>query len=219
MPYVKSISVKSTPSRNLAYIVNKNKTDDLLYVTGLNCSTIPTIAYQEMKIVFEEYSKHKFNEPICNNKKTPVKVIHYVQSFRPTEKITPDQAHAIAKEWAESAFGTDRQILISTHLDKGHIHSDVTINTYGFNGVKFNSNKTTLSAVRNLSDTLCMNYGIKPIKSSKKSPSMKYNEWDNKRKGTSWKHKIKLAFDKLIMNVSSLDEFISELEQSGFTIK
>lgn len=219
MPYIKSIPIRSTPNRSLAYIVNKNKTDDLLYVTGLNCSTVPAIAYQEMKLVFEEYSKHKFNEAICKNEKTPVKAIHYVQSFRPTDNITPDQAHSIAKEWAEVSFGSDRQILISTHLDKGHIHSHIIINSYDFNGVKFNDNQTTLAAVRSLSDTLCLNYGIQLIKSNKKSHSMKCNEWYNKRKGTSWKQQIRLAIDKLIMNVNSIDELISGLEKSGFTVK
>lgn len=219
MPYIKSIPIRSTPNRSLAYIVNKDKTDDLLYVTGLNCSTVPAIAYQEMKLVFEEYSKHKFNEVICRNEKTPVKAIHYVQSFRPTDNITPDQAHTIAKEWAEAAFGSDRQILISTHLDKGHLHSHIIINSYDFNGVKFNDNQTTLAAVRSLSDALCLNYGIQPIKSNKKSHSMKYNEWNNKRKGTSWKQQIRLAIDKLIMKVNSIDELISELERSDFTVK
>lgn len=219
MPYIKSICIKSTPNRSLAYIVNKDKTDDLLYVTGLNCSTVPTVAYQEMKMVFEEYSNHKFNEAICKNEKTPVKAIHYVQSFKPTDNISPEQAHAIAKEWAESAFGSDRQILVSTHLDKGHIHSHIIINTYDFNGVKFNDNQTTLSAVRSLSDTLCMNYGIQPIKANKKSRSLKYNEWDNRRKGTSWKQQIKLAIDKLVMNANSLDELLDELEKLGYKIK
>ena len=62
MPYIKSIPIRSTVNRSIAYIANKDKTDDLLYVSGLNCSAVPTIAYSEMKLVFEEYSKYKFNE-------------------------------------------------------------------------------------------------------------------------------------------------------------
>lgn len=219
MPYIKSICIHSTPNKSLNYIANPDKTDDLLFVSGINCSSDPKICYTEMKTVFENYSKHKFNEVVCKNEKSPVKAIHYVQSFRPTDNVSPEQAHAIAKEWAEAAFGTDRQILVSTHIDKGHIHSHIIINSYDFNGVKFNDNQTTLAAVRSLSDTLCMNYGIKPIKTNKKSHSLKYNEWDNKKKGKSWKQKIRLAIDQLVMNVTSLDELISNLEQSGFTVK
>lgn len=219
MPYIKSICIRSAPNRSLAYIANSEKTDNLLFVSGLNCSAVPAVAYLEMKTVFEEYSKHKFNEAVCKNEKTPVKAIHYIQSFRPSDNVSPEQAHAIAKEWAAAAFGSERQMLVSTHLDKGHIHSHIIINPYDFNGVKFNDNQTTLAAVRNLSDTLCMNYGIKPIKTNKKSRSLKYNEWDNKKKGTSWKQQIRLAIDKLVMNVTSVDELISELEKSGFTVK
>lgn len=63
------------------------------------------------------------------------------------------------------------------------------------------------------------NYGIQPIRSNKKSRSLKYNEWDNKKKGTSWKQQIRLAIDKLVMNVNSVDELISELEKAGYTVK
>ncbi len=209
MPYIKSICIRFTPNRSLAYIANPEKTDNLLLVSGLNCSTVPAVAYLEMKTVFEEYSKHKFNEAVCKNEKTPIKAIHYIQSFSPADNISPEQAHDIAKEWAAAAFGLERQILVSTHLDKGHIHSHIIINTYDFNGVKFNDNQTTLAAVRSLSDTLCMNYGIQPIRTNKKSRSLKYNEWDNKKKGTSWKQQIRLAIDKLAMNVDSIDGLIA----------
>ncbi len=89
MPYVKPISIHSTPKKTIAYIVNEEKTDNLLYVSGLNCSTVPDIAYEEMKQVFEEYSKHSFSEAKAINSKTPVKLFHFIQSFRPTDNISP----------------------------------------------------------------------------------------------------------------------------------
>ena len=78
MPYIKSICIRSTPNRSLAYIANPEKTDNVLLVSGLNCSTVPAVAYLEMKTVFEEYSKHKFNEAVCKNEKTFIKAIHYI---------------------------------------------------------------------------------------------------------------------------------------------
>ena len=63
-------------------------------------------------------------------------------------------ANKIACEWAKKAFGDERQILIATHIDKGHIHSHVLLNPYDINGVKFNDNQKTLKAVRELSDTI-----------------------------------------------------------------
>lgn len=219
MPYVKSISVHSTPAKSIAYIVNPDKTEDLLYVSGLNCSTVPTIAYVEIKNVFENYSAHSFDEKKAINSKTPVKLFHFVQSFSPQENISPELAHKIAQEWATKAFGKERQIIVSTHLDKGHIHSHIIINPYDFNGKKFNSNIKTLEAIRNLSDTISLKYDIKPIPKKKTKKSVSYKEWDERKKGSSWKQDIRNKIDKLIYNVKSLEELLCSLEADGYIVR
>ena len=160
MPYVKSISVHRTPKQTITYILDKEKTDGLLYVSGLNVGTTVQSAYDEMKTVFENYSKHKFEEYEKINTKTSVKLFHFIHSFRPTDDVTPEMANKIACEWSKKAFGDERQILIATHIDKGHIHSHVLLNHYDINGVKFNDNQKTLKAVRELSDTIAFQYGI-----------------------------------------------------------
>ncbi|MCM1524743.1 MAG: relaxase/mobilization nuclease domain-containing protein [Ruminococcus sp.] len=217
MPYVKSISVHSTPKKTIAYIVNDKKTDNLLYVSGLNCSAAPDVAYEEMRGVFEEYSKHSFSERKAVNSKTPVKLFHFVQSFHPNENITPEKAHSIAKEWAEKAFGAERQIIVSTHTDKGHIHSHIVLNPYDFYGVKFNSNRETLKAVRGLSDTVCMKYNIKPI-SSKGKKGVGYKEWSEKKKGSSWKQQIRETVDRLVYESENLDDLLRKLNEQGYKI-
>ena len=99
MPYVKSISVHSTPEKTIRYILNPDKTEDLLFVSGQNCSTTAKIVYEEMKSVFNAYSKRsKFDEIKAINSKTPVKLHHFVQSFSPTESVTPEIVHKIANE-------------------------------------------------------------------------------------------------------------------------
>ena len=64
MPYVKSISIHSTVNRSLDYILNPEKTDDLVYTTSLNCMTNAKDAYLAMKSVYEHYSGEKFNAPM-----------------------------------------------------------------------------------------------------------------------------------------------------------
>lgn len=49
--------------------------------------------------------------------------------------------------------------------------------------------------------------------------TMKYNEWENKKHGTSWKEKIRIAIDGLLGTVKNLDDLICELEEQGFTVK
>ena len=48
---------------------------------------------------------------------------HYAQSFSPTEKITPEQAHEIALEFAEKAW-PGHEVLVATHCDKEHIQDE-----------------------------------------------------------------------------------------------
>lgn len=219
MPYVKSISVHSTPKKTIAYIVNEEKTDNLLYVSGLNCSAVPDIAYEEMKQVFEEYSKHSFDEAKAINSKTPVKLFHFIHSYSPNDEISPEQAHNAALEWAEKAFGTDRQIIVSTHVNTGHIHSHIILNPYDFNGVKYNSNKKTLEAVRELANSVSLKYGIKPTTSNKRKKSVSYKEWDERKKGTSWKQKIREAIDRLVYESESLEDLLRKLSEQGYGIR
>lgn len=64
MPYVKSISIHTTVNRSIAYILNPDKTDDLIYTASLNCMTNAKSAYLEMKTVYAHYSGEKFNAPM-----------------------------------------------------------------------------------------------------------------------------------------------------------
>mgnify|MGYP002517693965 CR=1 FL=1 len=219
MPYVKCLSVHSTPARSIAYIVNKDKTDNLIYVTGLNCSAVPTLAYDEMKSVFENYSKDRFDEKKSENKKTSVKLFHFIQSFSPNENITPELAHNIANEWAEKAFGKERQIIISTHTDKKHIHSHIIINPYDFSGKKYSSNKKSLEKVRKFSDEISLKYDIKPITENNDKKSLSYKEWDARKKGISWKQSIKNRIDALVYNVENFEQLIDSLKADGYEIK
>ena len=155
MPYVKSIPIHATVNRSLAYILNPDKTEDLVYTTSLNCMANAKDAYLAMKTIYEHYSGEKFNAPITLEGKGSVKAIHYIQSFSPDEKITPEEAHRIAKAFARKTFGDNCQVVIATHLDKGHLHNHYILNTYTLDGKKFNDNQTTLKHIREYSDRVC----------------------------------------------------------------
>lgn len=220
MPYVKSISLHTTVNRSIAYILNPEKTDGLLYTTSLNCMAEAKSAYLAMKTVYEHFSGEKFNAPLPLEGKGSVKAIHYIQSFDPNENITPEEAHRVAKAFARKTFGDDCQIVIATHKDKSHIHNHLILNTYSLTGEKFNDNQKTLNHVREYSDRVCLAFGIQPIDPNKgQSKSLSYNEWEHKRKGTSWKQKIRLEIDRLIASVKNIDELLYELELLGYTVK
>ena len=220
MPYVKSIPIRTTVNKSLAYILNPDKTEDLLYTTSLNCLTNAKDAYLYMKTVFEHFSVEKFNAPLPVEGKGSVKAIHYIQSFDPQDNISPELAHRIAKAFARKTFGDDCQVVIATHTDRQHVHNHLIINTYSLTGQKFNDNWTTRKKIREYSDRVCLAFGIQPIVTKKgQGRNLAYNEWENKKRGTSWKEKIRLEIDRLIGTVKNLDDLLSELEALGYTIK
>lgn len=90
MPIIKSVPVRTTVQKSLAYILNPDKTEQFLYTASLNCMTDAANAYLNMKAVYELYSGRSFDEPLPQTGKGRVKVIHYIQSFSPDENITPE---------------------------------------------------------------------------------------------------------------------------------
>ena len=219
MPYLKSKPIRTTVNRSIAYILNPAKTDDMIYTTSLNCMCNAKDAYMNMKMVYEQFSGKSFDEPVPDKGKGRVKAIHYIQSFDPQDNISPELAHRIAKAFARKTFGDNCQIVIATHLDRGHLHNHFIINTYGIDGHKFNDNQSTLKHIREYSDRVCLAFGIQPINRKKNSGGMKYNEWEHKKRGTSWKEKIRLDIDRLVGSVKNLDELMYELELSGYIVR
>ncbi|MBQ8927241.1 MAG: relaxase/mobilization nuclease domain-containing protein [Oscillospiraceae bacterium] len=173
-----------------------------------------------MKMVYKQYAHRCFDEPILEKGKGRVKAIHHIQSFSPDENITPEQAHRIAKAFVRKTFGDDCQAVIATHTDKKHIHSHIIINTYSLSGHKFNDNQKTLTYVRKYSDRVCLAFGIQSLQPKQNnSKGSSYAEWENKRKGTSWKEQIRMEIDGLIPIVKNVDELFAILEERGYTVK
>lgn len=173
-----------------------------------------------MKAVYEQYAKDKYNTPAPLEGKRTVKAIHYIQSFADEENVTPKLAHKIAKAFVRKTFGDDVQAVIATHVDRSNIHNHIIIISYSLSGQKFYANKASLQRVREYTNGVCRAFGVKPVLNFEgKGRSMQYNEWEHKKKGTSWKEKIRNEIDVLIDSVSSLDELLSMLEDRGYEIK
>ncbi len=220
MPYIKSLSIHADVKSSIAYILNPEKTEDTLYTASLNCLTNAEDAYLNMKMIYEHYSCRKYSEPPPLKGKGWVKAIHYIQSFDPKDNIPHELAHKIAKAFARKTFGDNCQIVIATHCDKFHIHNHFILNSYGIDGQKFYANKKSLDRIKEYSDKVCLAFGVQPYDKSKGTGmTMKYNEWENKKRGTSWKEKSKIAIDSLLGTVKNIDDLICELEGQGFAVK
>lgn len=220
MPYLKSISLHTTVHKALKYILDPGKTESLLYTSSMNCMTNAEDAYLEMKAVYEHYSAKLFQTPMPAHGKADVKAIHYIQAFDPKDHISPELAHRIAKAFARKTFGDDVQVVIATHVDKKHVHNHVIINSYSVSGQKFYANQKTLQRVRQYSDRVCLAFGVKPYdKDQGRGQTIAYNEWEHKKRGTSWKEKIRTDIDELVAHVRNLDELLYELELRGYEVR
>ncbi|MGN0602689.1 MAG: relaxase/mobilization nuclease domain-containing protein [Oscillospiraceae bacterium] len=231
MPIIKHISIHSTPLSNIEYILNGDKNDEMRFATGLNCTPNPQSAYDEFRRTFEYYAKERFFksdlnfEEFKNGEKTKskekVRIHHYVQSFDPKENVTPDEAHKIGIEWAKKTFGENTQVIISTHLDKGHIHNHFAVCPYSLDGKRWIDNLKTLKLARKISDEIALQHGLHIIENPKHKNTMKYIEWLAKQNGTSWKNQLAEEIDKLIINddVQSISDLADKLIDQGYTIR
>ncbi len=177
-------------------------------------------AFQQMLLVYNQYARDRFTTPPPLDWKGTVKAIHYIQSFSPDDNITPELAHKIAKAFVRKAFGDDAQAVIVTHVDKKHLHNHIILNSYSISGQKYYANKESLKRVRYFSDGVCHAFGIEPSPNiTGKGKSMKHNEWEHRKNGTSWKQQIRDEIDKLIPTVITLDELLQALEERGYEVK
>ena len=220
IPYVKSVCVHTTVEKSLRYILNPEKTEERLLTTSINCTTDSRDAYLQMKAVYDHYAKDTFNSPPPLVGKGTVKAIHYIMSFADSENVTPEQAHKIAKAFVRKNFGDDVQAVIATHVDASHVHNHVIINSYSLSGKKYYANRSSLQKARETTNGVCRAFGVEPaLNFENKGRSVSRYEWEQNRKGASWKEQIRDEIDKLIPTVTTLDELLQKLEERGYEIK
>ena len=220
MPYVKSISVHATVDKSLRYILNPDKTESQLYTVSINCTTDARDAYLQMKAVYEHFARDKYNSPPPLEGKGTVKAIHYIISFADSENVSPELAHKLAMTFVRKNFGDEVQAVIATHVDKSHVHSHIIVNSYSLSGQKYYANRNTLRKARENINGICRAFGITPaLNFENKGCSIDHYEWEQRKKGTSWKEQIRQTIDELIPTVNSLDELLQALEERGYEVK
>ncbi|CAM2078021.1 MAG: Relaxase/Mobilisation nuclease domain [uncultured Clostridium sp.] len=213
MAVTKIIDIKTNLKKSLDYIMNEDKTDGKLLVTGGNC--VPEVAYLEFKMT-EKMCKELNGDYSKNGSNL---AHHVIQSFDKNDKITPEEAHRIGMELAEKLIGRKHEYVIATHIDKGHIHNHIIFNAYSYESYKkFRRTKYTFKDIRAISDEICKENGLSIVENPK-GKGKHYKEWLEAKKGTSWKAYIKDTIDELIDKVKSFDELKVEMINRGFEIK
>ena len=206
MAVTKIKPIKSTLSKALDYIQNPDKTDGKMLVSSFGCS------YETADIEFEYTLSQALGKG--NNL-----AFHLIQSFEPGE-VDYETAHKIGKQLADAVTKGQHEYVLTTHIDKGHVHNHIIFCAANFvDHHKYNSNKRSYYGIRNMSDKLCRENGLSVVVPGKGSKGKSYAEYQAEKTGTSWKGKLKVAIDALIPQVSSFEELLQRLQAAGYEVK
>ena len=205
MAVTKIHPVKTTLKKAIDYICNPEKTDEKILISSFGCS------YETADIEFD-FTLSQAREKGDNL------AHHLIQSFAPGE-VGYEEAHRIGKELADKVLGGRYEYVLTTHIDKGHIHNHVLFCAADFvTHRKYISNKQSYYQIRNESDRLCREHGLSVVTPGE-NKGKKYAEWDAERKGTSWKAKLKAVIDSTIPQAKDLEDFLRLMEAAGYEIK
>lgn len=215
MAYIKHTAIHTTPRAHLKYILNPGKNEDMKYSTAICCTNDYAAACEDFKEIYEAFAKDKFDNR-TKSKYEGVRIHSYIQSF--DESVSPETAHQIGVEWAKAMFGEDRPVIISTHTNTGHCHNHIAVCAYDVKGNRWFGDRITYNLAREASDRICLEHGLKIIKNPKKHSSIKYKEWNSRKKGCSWKVKMADAIDRLIVqnDVSDIASLIEKMRERGY---
>ena len=203
MAIIKFINNKVSLRKTINYICKEEKTTNKL-ISGKDC--IAENAYEEMMTVKKQFNKLEGREKI-----------HFVQSFDPKDNVNYEMAHEIGLKLAEHFKGF--QVVVSTHQDTNHIHNHVVINTVNFEtGKKFHQSKKDLEEIKNISNKLCLEYGLSVPKAKSKVDDIEINEYQVRQNLTSWKLKLEKDIDKSMRLANNKYEFIKEMNKLGYKV-
>ena len=209
MAVTKIKAIRGTLSKAIAYILNPEKTDEKLLVSSYGCAS--ETAAREF-----EWTRKIAEQKGMN----PVRIIarHVIQSFEIGE-VTPELAHEIGKQFADEILGGKYEYVLTTHIDKNHVHNHLIFNAVDFvNYHAYKSYKRIYYDMREVSDRLCKENGLSVIPPSQ-NKGMGYKEYTEAKRGTSWKQKLKQTIDRLVITAKDYDDFLRLMQEAGYEIK
>jgi len=196
------------------YALNRDKTELSIFETGINCDT--ETAYQDMMATKRRWGK-------TGRKRQGY---HIIQSFVPGE-VTPEEAHAVGVEFAQQLLGDRYEIIITTHLDKDHLHNHIVFNSVSFmDGIMYRDQRKDYFGeegigIRGTSDAICQRHGLSVIEPSEPLRGPVHRaELEARRKGKpTGPDLVRQDIDEALVTAYTMDSFWKELRQRGYTIK
>ena len=205
MAYTRIHAIKATVQKALKYICNSEKTDGQILIDSFACGI--------------ETAHYDFMDALSKSSGVGAKqAFHLIQSFAP-EEVDFDTAHQVGIELADKLLENKYSYVIATHIDKEHCHNHIIFCAVdNVEHKKYNDCKRTYRQIRNLSDELCREHGLSVIIPSGQKGKTHY-EWQEQKKGQSWKVQMKSDMDDSICEAHSYEDFINRMRLKGYAVK
>lgn len=189
-----------------SYDINPNKTNNQQFITAINCKK--EIALEQMILTKKQF-----------NKEDKYIAWHGYQSFKPDE-VTPELCHEIGVNLAQQMWGDRFQVIVSTHLDKDHLHNHFCFNSVSFlDGKKYNYSKTEMQRLRDTSDIICKEYGLSVIETSNKSKAPSRTLYLAEKNNEPTKYNLmRAAIDETIAISPTPKEFVKIMRKKGYIV-
>ena len=216
MAVTKIKAIKVTVEKAIEYIINPEKTDGKILVSGFQ--VVPAFAAYEFKATAA--LAQELNGDYTNTGSANVQAYHLMQSFSKKDAISPDQAHEVGKRFADEVLQGKHEYVLTTHIDKGHIHNHIIFNSVSYlDHKKFRSEPyKTVAKLRDVSDRLCAEFGLDVI-TRPEGQGISYKEWQENKKGSSWKEQIRKAVDEVLLAADDYQTFLYLMRKRNVEVK
>ena len=214
MAVTKIHPIKTTLKKAIDYICNGDKTDNEIYVTTHLCSR--ENAHKEF-----ELTKKQFNS------RTKTLAHHLIQSFVP-EEVSFEEAHQVGIELCDKILDGKYEYVLATHIDKDHIHNHIIFNSIDVDeGKIYHSYYGSYMNIRNQSDRLCKEHNLsiinqeaqKEINEIKRRKFVNWYDWNEDKKGSSYKSRLQFDIDRVIRQSVNWQNFLDRMVSYGYEIK
>ena len=205
MAYTKIHAIKATVDKAIDYICNPEKTDEKMFVSSYACS--PETAAYDFKYTLDHCREN-----------SPNKAYHLIQAFAPGE-VGFEEAHRIGKELADKLLEGKYSYVVTTHIDKGHVHNHIIFCAAdNIEHNKYHDCTQSYYHIRKLSDELCKEHNLSVIIPGSRR-GKKYKEWQSEQSGSAWKTQIRKDINFCIKSASTYEESLLLMKAKGYEIK
>ena len=191
----------------MLYVMQEKKTawEGGPLISGINC---------QPQSVYDDF----LNTKLLYHKDGGVMFYHMVQSFPKGMSVDPRQAHEAARRLAEYFEGCE--VLVCTHVDRGHIHSHCVINSVNFEtGKKLHMAKEQLQELMRRNDAICLEMGLPVFDAPmQQARGMSGAEYHAALKGQSWKLRLMNTIDACMKYAADKDAFVSLMASEGYAV-